>query len=548
MANSQMIGRRGEKRFDVMCSDAGVTCNRSIEDDYGWDKLIEFPVRPAPFAAIDMQPAHLVAAVQVKTTEGPSRTVSISLSNALRHARSNLPQFIVLVALDGAAPRYFARHVWGNFIAQWLKAGRQADADGVTTTHREAISLTFGPEEERSGGLIEWIRSEIEAVAEPYAATKRRFVDIVGFEEGRGIANMTLALQSVDEFLEVQLGLRPEIEAKRFTYTSERFGIRARTPEIDEHDVTLHLMPEGRECTLRIEMPDGDGVPVPATLYSASSGGSFAFRVASRPLDITVGPRDRVRAKASLKRDDRARLHEISAFAHLMSSKPNTSVAIQVNVDGSDLDLGAIRMSGTRQTETWDWIALGTGIARAIATDAGRDPGDFRMGDVQDAAGELQILAALASNRIIRVDFTPKPDAARKFDGFLAYYSATIGDQVFSAVAHRPLGMDEIREGCRRVMFGPGRIVWSRMSRRDGWSEEPMLNAYRQQLNRLAAGAEIMAMGNLAEMVGAGSGDITLKSDLPSGLRRDLQHGSRGKGLPRSRRRHPPRTSAGETE
>lgn len=531
-----------------MCSDVGVTCNRSIEDDNGWDKLIEFPARPAPFAAVDMQPAHLVAAVQVKTTEGPSRTVSISLSNALRHAKSDLPQFIVLVALEGAEPRYFAKHVWGGVIADWLRAGRQADADGVTATHKVPVSLTFGPKDERGSGLLEWIRSEIDAVAEPYAATKRQFVNIVGFEAGRGTARMTLALQNVDELLEVQLGLRPEVEAKRFIYTSERFGIRARRPEIDERDVKLHLMPEGRDCTLRIEMPDGAGVPVPATLYSASSGGTVAFRVASRPLDITVGPRDRVRAKASLRRDDRARLDEISAFAHLMSSKPESDVALQVNVDGSDLDLGAIRMKGTRQTETWGWIALGTGIARAIATDAGRDPGEFRMGDVQDAAGELQILAALASNRVIRVDFTPEPDAPERFDGFLAYCSATIGDQVFSAVAHRPLTIDEMHNGRRRVMFGPGLTLWSRMSRRDGWSEEPMVSVYRRQLDRLGESAEIMAMGDLARMVGSGSEDATLTSDLPSGRERDLQKHRRGRGLRGPRRTRPPRTTAGETK
>ncbi|AYJ86560.1 hypothetical protein D3Y57_12000 [Sphingomonas paeninsulae] len=468
-----------------------------------------------------MQPAHLVAAVQVKTTEGSPRTVSISLSNALRHATSDLPQFIVLVALDGVQPRYFAKHVWGSVIADWLKAGRQADADGVTATHKVQISLTFGSEDERGSGLLEWIRSEINAVAEPYAATKRRFVDLVGFESDRGTARITLALQSGDELLDVQLGLRPEVEAKHFTYTSERFGIRARRPEIDEHNVKLHLMPEGRECTLRIEMPDGAGVPLPATLYSASSGGALAFRVASRALDITVGPRDRVRAKASLGLDDRAGLDEISAFAHLISSKPESDVALQVNVDGSDLDLGAIRMKGNRQTETWSWIALGTGIARAIAADAGRDPGEFRMGDVQDAAGDLQILAALASNRVIRVDFRPEPDAPERFDGFLAYCSAIIGDQVFSAVAHRPLGIDETHNGRRRVMFGPGRTLWSRMSRRDVWSEEPMQSAYQRQLERLCEGAEIMAIGNLAKMVKSGYEDAILSSDLPSGLERD---------------------------
>ena len=50
-------------------------------------------------------------------------------------------------------------------------------------------------------------------MAAPYATTKRRFV---GFEEGCGTARMTFALQSADKLLDVQLGVRPHVDAKRF--------------------------------------------------------------------------------------------------------------------------------------------------------------------------------------------------------------------------------------------------------------------------------------------------------------------------------------------
>src|SRR5690606_18329276 len=142
----------------------------------------------------------------------------------------------------------------------------------------------------------------------------------------------------------------------------------------------------------------------------------------------------------------------------------------------------------------------------------------------------------------------PEPNVPERFDGFLAYCSAMIGDQVFSAVAHRPLGIDEMHNGRRRVMFGPSRTLWSRMSRRDVWSEEPMLSVYQRQLDRLGERAEIMAIGNLAKMVQSGSEDAPLSSDLPSGRERDLQKSSRGKSLPGSRRNRPPRTTAGGTK
>lgn len=183
---NQMIGRRGEKRFDTMCSDEGVTCNRSVEDDHGWDKMIEFPPKPAPFVALDMKPQGAIAAVQVKTTTGSSRSVSISLSNALNYARSPVPQFIVLVVLDGKDARYFGRHVWTPLIADWLKSAREADARGVTAPNRETVTVAFGPEDEHGTSLLSWIESEIEGIEEPYAATKKFIVDTVVSRKERG--------------------------------------------------------------------------------------------------------------------------------------------------------------------------------------------------------------------------------------------------------------------------------------------------------------------------------------------------------------------------
>lgn len=520
--NNQMIGRRGEKRFELLCSDAGVTCNRSTEDDYGWDKLIEYPARALPFAAIDMQPGHIIAAVQVKTTVNASRSVSISLSNALRYAKSPLPQFIVLIVLDGGGVRYFARHVWGPLIAEWLKAGRQADAEGVTATHKRTVNVTFAPEDEQGEALLSWIRAEIEAIAPPYAGAKKFIVDTAGFENGFGIAKVTFSLESSDDFLDLQLGLKPHLNAKRFVYTSERFGIRASKPEIDEENIQIFLKPEGRPCSLRLEFPSGGSVTVPATLFQAGDDSNFALRVASRAIDVTLGPRGRVRAHARLLRTDRAKLEELCAFFHLRATKPGAEVTIHLSVNGQVFDLGAITMKGPAQGDSWPWIALGMDVMRAIASDSGHPLGELTMGEIQDASGDLEILSALATDRVIRVDFTPEPDVPAKFDGFLAYSNTMIGGQVFSAVAYRPIGLDEMDGERRRAIFGPAKLLWGQIARKDGWTDEAVKAAYQRQLDRRSDDAQIMAVGDLKMMVNRGPGDHELKSDLPTGRDRPL--------------------------
>lgn len=526
----QMIGRRGEKRFDTLCSDAGVTCNRSVEDDYGWDKLIEFPVRTVPFAAIDMQPTHITAAVQVKTTVTASRAVSISLSNALRYAKSPIPQFIVLVALDGDTPRYYVRHVWGPLVADWLKVARQADADGVTEVHKRSVTLAFGPSDERGESLLAWIRTEIETVQPPYAAAKKFFVDTVGFEHGHGVGHVTFALEGPDDFLDLQLGLIPHLEAARFVFTSERFGIRAGKPEIDEANVRVHVTPEGRPCTLRLEFPKEGSASVPATLYAANQGPRFAFRIAARALDATYGPNGRIRAHTRLLWNERATLDELRAFAHLLAAKSDGPITIHLRIEGQLLDLGSIKLNAKGRDENWRWLALGMDVMRAIATEAEQSAADLTIRDVDDAIVPLHVLSAVASDRAVRVDFTPEPDAPATFDGFLAYASATVGDEVYSGVAYRPVGIDELHDGRRRVVFGPAKLLWGRIAPKACWSDDSVRAAYQRQLDRYGETAEIMAIGDLQKVAGQGPGDHTLKSDRPVGRERPrrLQAGPAG--------------------
>ena len=39
---SSKLGRIAEDQFKMLCADAGITCNKSIEDDHGWDFLVEY--------------------------------------------------------------------------------------------------------------------------------------------------------------------------------------------------------------------------------------------------------------------------------------------------------------------------------------------------------------------------------------------------------------------------------------------------------------------------------------------------------------------------
>jgi hypothetical protein len=490
---------------------------RCREDDYGWDKLIEFPPRRLPFTAIDMQPGRVIAAVQVKTTTGTSRTVPISLTNALHYARSTVPQFIVLVVLEGKEARYFARHIWAPEIAKWLKAGREADARGVTAVNQETVSLTFSADDERGEGVLSWLQAEIDAVQPNYAAAKQLIIDTVGFEEGRGDARISIALDDRSHLMDIQLGLRPQVKAKRVVYTSKRFGILAGKPEFDHSDVILHMTPEGAPASMRIEFSDGAHVTLAAKIYGAEDGQSTAMRLASRALDIVYRSGGVFKAHSHLEFDDRVTLEELRGFAHLLAMPEGESAHIQAILKAQTFDLGGITIRTARPDQSWTWVSLSLDTMRDIANNSGQQPPDVTVAEMNTASGELEFLIALASPRFIRIDHTPIGNISPRFDGLLAHRSATVGNHVYSAVAHRSVKLDQMVGGRRRVTFGPSQLLWGGIASKEGWTDEAVVSAYKRNLDRLSFNAQLMALDDMAALIDRETKPRELRTDLPNG-------------------------------
>lgn len=514
--HNQMIGRRGEKHFSLLCSEAGVTCNKSGEDDNGWDKFIEFPPRPQLAIALDMKRGPVGALVQVKATEGESRTVQISLANALRYASSPLPTFIVLVVLGAGGPRYFAKHVWSTLIAAWLLAARKADTEGRTDTHRQDLSVTFNESDERTDNLLGWIEGQIAAVPSPYAAQKTNFYETIGFGESRGTASLTLGLDSQEDYLDLQLGLKPRWHAKRFVFHSERFGISSGQPEVDLRDVHIWLSPEGRSARLRATFPTGASISVAAKLFDAADGDARAWRLVTQCFDIVFGPEGRIRAKANVNAATEAGIEELALFANLQATKPEAKVYLDAEVNGRTVDLGYIEMQGQDQSGGWPWLSLSIDVVRQIAVLAGTPLPPTSIGAFNASTWPLEVLCALASERYMCIDFVPERKIPRKFASMLAYAHAEIGDSVVAAVARRPVLLDKKTKGRRQVGFGAPRILDGFVVAQSDWSPDAVERAYARHLDIMAADGDVLALGDLRLVASQRPGDRLLKSDLPS--------------------------------
>ena len=517
---NQRIGRQGEKQFSLLCTNAGVTCNKSIEDDYGWDMLVEFPPAVEPKRPIDLRPVQLTASVQVKATRTRSHSCRISLQNALRMAESPIPSFVFLAVMkDGKPPRYFVVHVWETLIREWLKAAREADAQGVTAIHKESVTIRFNSSDEQTDDPLTWIESQILSVGPHYAQKKLELANTVGFESGFGVANVSLELDSPRDFIDFQLGLKPNLKATRVQFHSVRFGIRAAQPEFDLTDVELTIEPEGVPSNLRFTFPDGQCRTVSSLLYHAIGDHTDvdinAWRIKSHCFDI-VRSKHNFSAKASIKFDEVLPFDDLAVFATIQSIPPNEPIKLDLEVGDQEIPTVTITLGEEPSLFNWPGMALALDVMRDIANHAAKPAPNLSIAEIDRAAFELSVLSALACERTMLLKFTPNADAPRKFKWQLAYAVATVGEMRFAAIGRRPIASDRRYGGRRHIYFGPGKLLGSFVGSAGSVSEESVQAAYQVQLDRLADDGEIMALGDLRPYAKGSQKDRDITSDLPS--------------------------------
>src|SRR3954469_8928034 len=175
-----------EDKFAGLCSSAGVTRNKSVQDRTGWDYLVEFPPANMRGVPADLRPTEVSAPVQVKSKRLGRPSVTLKLSNALRFAKDPLPCFVVLfLATSGSEPvRIFARHFWDQEIGQALLRAREAHAKGRDDLNKLSMTVSFGVQDEHSSDLIAWMAATSATRGDRYAEAKVDLARSLGFEDG----------------------------------------------------------------------------------------------------------------------------------------------------------------------------------------------------------------------------------------------------------------------------------------------------------------------------------------------------------------------------
>jgi hypothetical protein len=258
---SDPLGVKGESRFQEICADAGLICNKSTWDRTGWDYIVEFGFEEATSARpLDSRSTPLSSHVQVRTLLAHNDRVKLRLSAAERLAKELKPAFVYVFKVVGTKiTDAFLIHIIDEPLASILKRLRQEHAIGnAAQINKKYISFAASALGARIEPTGEALRGAIQAACGPrldaYATRKMDQLNQLGFEPFpyRGTLRFR-QLRGLDELVDVFLGLERNIEIDRLEAFEVRFGIPLPLRQFAPATQTVSIDPHPFDsCTITV--------------------------------------------------------------------------------------------------------------------------------------------------------------------------------------------------------------------------------------------------------------------------------------------------------
>ena len=340
---NQRRGRPAQDEFKLLCSTAEITCNPSLEDDYGWDFLVEIPMTAEAGAPADKWPPPRSAYIQVKSTTGARRRMVMKVSNALQLAKKPAPCFMVLFHKQTEGQRVYARLFGEKDMEHALKRARKLSVEG-RAVHKADLTFTYSEEDDHTTDLLDWMTDCVQGLAHDYAHTKTQLADRIGYGARNYLANMTYSgSRGLDDLVDLQLGLKTELEVSRFEVFDMRFGIQAPVPAMEDlGGGILRIEPEKKiECNVKLETDDH--------IISLRSTARISLLKGSSPEDVRfsfinelfifVISQDAFSLNVRHEPSTRLPIHQIEYLVNMLTWR-DQDVRFRVTGDLPDIELG----------------------------------------------------------------------------------------------------------------------------------------------------------------------------------------------------------------
>lgn len=460
----EQLPKVAERLFALLCSEAGVICNRSSdEDEAGWDYVVHFPPDPNDARPKDEQAGAETAFVQVKSTADAPATVQLKVSNALRMAKEPHPYFVVLVVGLGSGRRILARHFWISEIEASLRRVRSAELSGYgDRLHRRKMTFHLTDADDHSHDLLSWMRSTIDGVRGDYRAAKAAVVNSVGYAEGHTRLTVTIAA-SPDEIVDWELGLRPTPTVSAIAITRERFGIELPDPRFSGAGFEISIEPQGQPCLMVLRPRGGEAaVTLAGKLYPSNvlsnTPEKRAWRLDLDCLDL-IWRSGKLTGSINLDFDRRVPLQTLSHHLVLAGLSGRGAARATLVTAGEKIELGALDLP-ERQDDVGSWRELASYVT-SLRTVADADPAiepSVSIADLLRAGGWLKRFHELFSSASMSIQHPPSEDDDPTH-AILYRLRCDIGNWAFVAIVSREVPVDTIKDGLRTLYIKPAELL-----------------------------------------------------------------------------------------
>jgi hypothetical protein len=456
-----------EDEFASLCSRAGVTRNKSIQDRTGWDYIVEFPPTDLSDIPADLRSIESSARVQVKSKRSGKASVTLKLSNALRFAKDPLPCFVVLfLATKGREPvRVFARHFWEQEIGQVLKRGREAHAKGRDDLNKKNVTWSFDEQDEHSKDLMAWMAATSTAHRDRYAAAKADLVRTLGFEDGFIHGNIQFEISDLEALVDHQIGLLPTAPTLNISIKQRRFGIDSATPLFEGIPDVAHLRSHPRSCRVRVRGRIGDDVWLDGQLFLPGLPNLppelRKCRVVADFIEVVVGGNDEGKVSFRIDRGAHRSLLGLRALVNVISAATEGPLQFQISAEGHLL-LG-FTTTVPVEPKGEELQQLSNVIACLEKASAGLLPAQLTLSlaEIYTAWNEIVAFNGMVTGTNLRTNFklSGEPSGTSAVTSLFLYDYVDIGGWTFMAVVLRPILKFEMKGTNGSFECGDPRVV-----------------------------------------------------------------------------------------
>lgn len=440
------LGAWAEARFAALCSEHGVTRNKSDQDRLGWDYFLQFPSATIAHLPIDAQPIEREALVQVKSKVKWPAAAVLKLSNALRLAKTPRPAFVVLfVAANGREPvRIYARHIWINEISRILERARRAGDPEKVDLHRMTLTLRMSQADDHTDDLIPWLAGQVGNGVDSYARAKAQIVATVGQEDGGIHGAIQVPLDALQALVDHQIGLPVAAPVEKVTIRQRRFGVDAILPLADARPQHVEMRASGRPIRLRLRGRGAPDVWLDAQLFRPAIPDLprevFKVRIVADFLEIILPAEGDGQVNFTSHDEDQLPLALLKTRIEVMRASSAGSVEIVAVLDGDRLFEGEVALAGDFPARLDDLICLVSAL-QVTAAEVAPSALTISFADLVRNWNALADFHGFTAGQDMTCSVGFDSDIPQDVvpTSFMAYDYVEVGDWTFAAIVSREI-------------------------------------------------------------------------------------------------------------